>query len=262
MLAKKAREKGVYLFKSRDEVLEVNMVLCSLCEEGVIEAYGRNYAPDSSYLTVDSKEEGPFSYALVKVVENNMFQVEDEGYLVQGRYYNGKIPTVCGLEGIVVSFSLKQVEFILNNYGPWNEQSKYFGLVYSTEKEGLQEIIFQLNILNDYAEKRGIKYEEIFGMFNVPDDANADSWDVNFYDTIASNLKGFNRIRGIDVVCHARDHLMADWDGEAGYGFIEKHVLSEWKEMNNLVNYERCRKPVEMPKMTPGCLFDEDDCPF
>ena len=262
MLAKKAREKGVYLFKSRDEIIEVNMVLYSLREDGVIEAYGRNYAPDTRYLVLDANEEGPFSYALVKVVENSMFQVNDEGDLVQGRYYSWKSPSICGLEGIVMFLSIDQIEDILNNHGPWNEKPKYYGLVYSTVKEGLQEIYLQLNILNDYAKKTGIKYEEIFGIVNVPDDASEDSWDVNFYDTIAKNLKGFDKVNLIDVVCHAREHLMLDWDGEPGYLFVEKHVLSEWKEMNKLVNYEWCRKPVKVQKMTPGCLFDEDDSPF
>ena len=262
MLAKKACEKGVYLFKSRDEVLEVNMVLYSLCEEGVIEAYGRSYAPNTGYLVIDSKEEGPFSYALVKVVEDNMFQINDKGEIVQGRYYSWKSPSISGLEGIVVTYSLEEVEYILDNYGPWNIQTKYFGLVYSEGKDNLQDIYWQLNLLNDYAVKRGIKYEEIFAMYNVPDYINEDPRDVNFYDTIAKNLKGFEKVGLLDVVCHAKQQLIWDCDGECGYPFIERDVLFEWKRENNLVNYEWCRKPVEMPKMTPGCLFDEADYPF
>lgn len=239
-LAKKARECGVYLIKSRDDVLEYCDVVLLSDEEGIIEIEGRNYYDDTNYLIMDSLEEGPFKYALVKIIEDRVFVVNKGGFLTKGRYYNSKVPSINGLEGVVVNFDLDEVKFILSTYKPMiTRPTRYYGLIQSTEKKGINDVLCQLNLLKDYAEKTGIKYEKIFGIYNLPDYENADFLDVNFDITVVPHLQEFREITQTDIVCYATDSLMCDYDGEWEYGFIEKNILSEWAALNNLVDY-RC----------------------
>lgn len=244
-LYKKARNLGAFIIKSRDDVL--NFGYCSVFDIAisVIEVPGRNYYQDSNYLIEDSKQEGPYKYAIIKFIEGTPCSVKADGSISEDRYYSAKSPSVNGLSCIKCSYDLEEVVSILEMHKEKiAEDVKYYGYVQSTRTlDNPHDIIEQLYILQDYEKIKGIKFEKILGIYNLPLQESPEAEQVTF-DTIHSVFEG---LKESDVVCTIRD-IIPDSDGETVFGFIEKNILKEWlslkgfkdcKEFNNNSTYDK-----------------------
>lgn len=244
-LYKKARSLGAFVIKSRDDVLSFHY--CSVFDiaVNVIEIPGRNYYQDSNYLIEDSKQEGPYKYAIIKFIEETPCSVKADGSISEDRYYSAKSPSINGLPCIKCRYDLEEVVSILETHKEKiAEEIKYYGYVQSTgDLDNCYDILYQLFVLQDYEKIKGIKFEKIIGIYNLPLQESSEAEQVTF-DTIHSVFDG---VKESDVVCTIRD-IIPDSDGETVFGFIEKNILKEWlsfkgfkdcKEFNNNSTYDK-----------------------
>ena len=102
----------------------------------------------------------------------------------------------------------------------------------STEPYG--DVLFQLYVLQDYARRKGIEYEKIFGVYNLPEDSDLE--EVNFNNVIQANFEELKEIRPKDVVCTV-NNIIPDCDGGYEYEFIEKNIFDDWLFSNGLKDY-------------------------
>lgn len=239
-LYKKARSLGLYIIKSRDDVLVFGY--CSVFDIAisVIEVPGRNYYLDTNYLTMDSKQDGPYKYAIIKFIEDTPCSVKDDGTISEDRYYSAKSPSVNGLTCIECKYDLEEIASILEMHKEKiAEDVKYYGYVQSTGTlDNLHDVIEQLHILQDYEKIKGIKFEKILGVYNLPTEEPTIERDAITFDTIRPM---FNEVKESDVVCTVRN-IIYDCDGEFSFGFIKKNILKEWlslkgiRDCNDIVN--------------------------